>query len=112
MAAATALETQTLPQTSSSSWVEQLSTLASVPNEDLLGHLENALQLAKKDQQWSSSGVPELLMRATEMAGRGAFVSARSSALNLLGFHTAALKYKAVTARARSGSSGSETQGE
>ncbi|KAK9833264.1 hypothetical protein WJX81_000910 [Elliptochloris bilobata] len=49
--------------------------------------LSAALQSAKEDANWSSSGLPESLQRALDLCERGSVVAACTAAQNLLGFH-------------------------
>lgn len=70
--------------------------------------IEAALQAALSDNQWSSSGIPELLRKALR---QGSCAVQRKQALALLDFHFLVEKYRNVVSKSTSKSSGSSGSG-
>ncbi|KAG2492416.1 hypothetical protein HYH03_009359 [Edaphochlamys debaryana] len=91
------LQTPAEPSTSAEQSAESVSAL-----------LREALLCVRGDEQWSGSGIAELLCRALEMVEKGCVQSGIKTSLGLLDFHKMVEKYRQVVAsRTKSSSTSS-----
>ena len=93
-------------------WFAVLTDLQSIsPSEPhkISELLAESLQLVKCDDQWSCSGLAELLARAIDFAARGHTEAAKRQAVGLLDFHKMVEKYRQVVERTLSSSSSGES---